>query len=63
MFLVVISHYNSIIFLETGSYRVDHFLMIEVDVLMQGRLVKGEAFVHETFGAYRTLEELWDGEI
>ncbi|KAJ0088005.1 hypothetical protein Patl1_31799 [Pistacia atlantica] len=24
------------------------------------RVVKGSEFVHETFGAYRTLEELWD---
>ncbi|KAK1562160.1 hypothetical protein Q3G72_007284 [Acer saccharum] len=28
-----------------------------------GRLVKGTYFVHENFGAYRTLEELWDGEL
>ncbi|OMO97288.1 Aldo/keto reductase [Corchorus olitorius] len=27
------------------------------------RLVRGSAFVHETYGAYRTFEELWDGEI
>ncbi|KAK4478534.1 hypothetical protein RD792_014015 [Penstemon davidsonii] len=29
----------------------------------QVRLIKGTAFVHETYGSYRTLEELWDGEI
>ncbi|MFQ6659329.1 hypothetical protein Gotur_028259 [Gossypium turneri] len=27
------------------------------------KLIRGEAFVHETYGAYKTLEELWDGEI
>ncbi|KAG2690650.1 hypothetical protein I3760_09G197900 [Carya illinoinensis] len=27
------------------------------------RLGKGTAYVHETFGAYRTVEELWDGEL
>ncbi|TQE08246.1 hypothetical protein C1H46_006213 [Malus baccata] len=27
------------------------------------RLVRGTQFVHDTYGAYRTLEELWDGEI
>ncbi|KAH7553741.1 hypothetical protein JRO89_XS12G0050100 [Xanthoceras sorbifolium] len=27
------------------------------------RLIKGTAFVHETFGAYKTIEELWDGEL
>ncbi|OMO97290.1 Aldo/keto reductase [Corchorus olitorius] len=27
------------------------------------KIVKGSEFVHETYGAYRTLEEFWDGEI
>ncbi|KAM4079205.1 hypothetical protein ACB094_09G099500 [Castanea mollissima] len=28
------------------------------------RLIKGTGvFVHETFGAYKTIEELWDGEL
>lgn len=30
---------------------------------MQARLVRGSPFVHETFGAYKTVEELWDGEL
>jgi hypothetical protein len=31
---------------------------------MQERLIKGTPyFVHETFGAYKTLEELWDGDL
>ncbi|XP_043703164.1 NADPH-dependent aldo-keto reductase, chloroplastic-like [Telopea speciosissima] len=29
----------------------------------QVRLTTGTFFVHETYGAYRTVEELWDGEI
>ncbi|CAN8268106.1 unnamed protein product [Cochlearia groenlandica] len=29
----------------------------------QGRLVQGTSFVHETLSPYKTLEELWDGEI
>ncbi|KAF8006687.1 hypothetical protein BT93_K0865 [Corymbia citriodora subsp. variegata] len=29
----------------------------------QGRLNKGTGFVHETLGAYKTVEELWDGDI
>ncbi|KAL9250207.1 NADPH-dependent aldo-keto reductase, chloroplastic-like protein [Drosera capensis] len=29
----------------------------------QARLVRGTSFVSETYGSYRTLEELWDGEI
>ncbi|KAK8613133.1 hypothetical protein V6N13_100906 [Hibiscus sabdariffa] len=31
--------------------------------IVQERLIRGSGFVHETFGAYRTMEELWDGEI
>jgi alcohol dehydrogenase (NADP+) len=31
---------------------------------MQERLIKGTGlFLHETFGAYKTIEELWDGEL
>ncbi|XP_054785299.1 NADPH-dependent aldo-keto reductase, chloroplastic-like [Prosopis cineraria] len=30
--------------------------------IKQEKLVTGASFVHETFGAYRTIEELWDGE-
>lgn len=30
---------------------------------MQERLIKGTAFVHETMGYYKTIEELWDGEL
>lgn len=29
---------------------------------MQERLIKGTFAVHETYGAYRNVEELWDGE-
>ncbi|TYI33214.1 hypothetical protein ES332_A04G117500v1 [Gossypium tomentosum] len=29
----------------------------------QERLIRGSEFVHDTFGAYRTFEELWDGGI
>lgn len=29
----------------------------------QVKLVTGAKFVHETLGAYKTIEELWDGEI
>ncbi|GFQ08210.1 aldo-keto reductase family 4 member c9 [Phtheirospermum japonicum] len=35
-----------------------HFSEIE-----QVRLITGSAFVHETFGSYKTIEELWDGEV
>lgn len=29
----------------------------------QARLIKGSSFVDEAVGHYKTLEELWDGEI
>lgn len=32
-------------------------------LLLQARLLRGASFVHETYGGYRSLEELWDGEI
>jgi hypothetical protein len=30
---------------------------------MKERLVTGTTFVHGTYGASRTLDELWDGEM
>jgi hypothetical protein len=30
---------------------------------LQARLLRGTSFVHETLSPYKTLEELWDGEI
>lgn len=30
---------------------------------MQTRLLDVSFFVHETLGSYRSLEELWDGEM
>ncbi|CAN1275470.1 NADPH-dependent aldo-keto reductase, chloroplastic [Linum perenne] len=38
-------------------------LFAKFSEIEQERLVKGTGVVHETFGAYRSLEELWDGEI
>lgn len=31
--------------------------------IKQEKLVKGTAFVHETYGAFKSIEELWDGEL
>jgi len=30
---------------------------------MQDRLIKGTFCTDETYGAYKTVEELWDGEL
>lgn len=32
-------------------------------LILQERLVKGFNLVHETYGAYKTIDELWDGEL
>ncbi|KAL3640668.1 NADPH-dependent aldo-keto reductase, chloroplastic [Castilleja foliolosa] len=29
----------------------------------QVRLITGSSFVHETFGSYKTIEEIWDGDV
>ncbi|GAV88841.1 LOW QUALITY PROTEIN: Aldo_ket_red domain-containing protein, partial [Cephalotus follicularis] len=33
------------------------------EIEQASRLLRGTSFVHEKFGAYRSLEELWDGEV
>ncbi|XP_028797495.1 NADPH-dependent aldo-keto reductase, chloroplastic-like [Neltuma alba] len=38
-------------------------LMAKFSEIKQERLVKGTWFVHETLGFYKTVEELWDGEL
>ncbi|XP_039008999.1 NADPH-dependent aldo-keto reductase, chloroplastic-like [Hibiscus syriacus] len=38
-------------------------LFAKFSEIEQARLLRGDSFVHETFGSYRTVEELWDGEI
>ncbi|XP_054784408.1 NADPH-dependent aldo-keto reductase, chloroplastic-like [Prosopis cineraria] len=38
-------------------------LFTKFSEIQQARLIRGTTFVHETHGIYRSLEELWDGEI
>lgn len=40
----------------------DH-LLAKFSEIKQERLIQGTEFVHETLGAYKTLEELWDDEL
>ncbi|XP_057823253.2 aldo-keto reductase family 4 member C10 [Cryptomeria japonica] len=35
----------------------------KIDMLKQVKLFRGDAFVNSTTGPYKTVEELWDGEI
>ncbi|KAK9920589.1 hypothetical protein M0R45_029141 [Rubus argutus] len=38
-------------------------LFTKLSEIEQARLVRGTTFVHDNFGPYRNIEELWDGEI
>lgn len=38
-------------------------LFAQFSEIEQERLIKGTVFAHESFGPYRTVEELWDGEL
>ncbi|KAM0991320.1 hypothetical protein ACFX2C_009719 [Malus domestica] len=44
------------------DWSIPEDLFAKFSEINQERLIKGTGFVHETLGAYRTVEELWDGE-
>ncbi|XP_012458612.1 NADPH-dependent aldo-keto reductase, chloroplastic [Gossypium raimondii] len=45
------------------DWSIPEDLLAKFAEIEQERLIKGSVFVHETLGAYRSIEELWDGEI
>lgn len=47
------------------SQGVNTFLEVWMtcEISLQVKLISGNTFVHETLGHYKTIEELWDGEI
>lgn len=45
------------------EWSVPDDLFAKFSEIEQARLVRGTSFVSETYGSYRTLEELWDGEL
>ncbi|XP_028772976.1 NADPH-dependent aldo-keto reductase, chloroplastic isoform X1 [Neltuma alba] len=45
------------------DWSIPEDLFSKFSEIQQARLVRGASFVHETYGAYRSVEELWDGEI
>ncbi|KAF5476122.1 hypothetical protein F2P56_007859 [Juglans regia] len=49
--------------LEVFDWSIPKDLFTKFSEIEQERLCKGTAYVHETFGAYKTIEELWDGEL
>jgi diketogulonate reductase-like aldo/keto reductase len=49
--------------IEVFDWSIPEDLFAKFSEIEQVRLVKGTMFVSETYGAYKTIEELWDGEI
>ncbi|KAK4268716.1 hypothetical protein QN277_025330 [Acacia crassicarpa] len=49
--------------LDVFDWSIPEDLMAKFSEIKQERLIKGTGFVHEKFGFYKTLEELWDGEL
>ncbi|PIN12984.1 Aldo/keto reductase family protein [Handroanthus impetiginosus] len=45
------------------DWHIPEDLCAQFSEMEQARLVTGSALVHETYGSYKTIEELWDGEI
>ncbi|EEF32520.1 NADPH-dependent aldo-keto reductase, chloroplastic isoform X2 [Ricinus communis] len=45
------------------QWSIPEDLFVKFSEIEQARLIKGTSFVHEKFGPYKNIEELWDGEI
>jgi diketogulonate reductase-like aldo/keto reductase len=45
------------------DWSIPEDLLPKFSEIKQDRLIKGTFFVNETYGAYKTVEELWDGEV
>ncbi|XP_073158474.1 NADPH-dependent aldo-keto reductase, chloroplastic-like [Henckelia pumila] len=48
---------------EVFSWCIPDDLMVEFSKVEQARLIRGTFFVHQTLSQYKTVEDLWDGEI
>ncbi|KAK8512321.1 hypothetical protein V6N13_097027 [Hibiscus sabdariffa] len=49
--------------LDIFSWSIPEDLFAKFSEIEQEKLIRGSDFAHPTCGAYRTIEELWDGEI
>lgn len=49
--------------LDVLDWSIPDDLFAKFSEIQQVRLIRGTGFVHETLGAYKTVEELWDGEL
>ncbi|KAE8661119.1 Aldo-keto reductase family 4 member C9 [Hibiscus syriacus] len=45
------------------AWSIPDELFAKFSEIEQARLIRGNTFIHEIPGAYKTVEELWDGEI
>ncbi|RAL52349.1 hypothetical protein DM860_007206 [Cuscuta australis] len=45
------------------DWSIPEDLMSRFSEVEQARLIRGTSFVSDTYGSYKTVEELWDGEI
>ncbi|XP_022752338.1 aldo-keto reductase family 4 member C8-like [Durio zibethinus] len=49
--------------LDIFNWSIPGDLFAKFSEIEQEKLIRGSVYVHQTFGAYSTIEELWDGEI
>ncbi|GKV10046.1 hypothetical protein SLEP1_g21468 [Rubroshorea leprosula] len=49
--------------LDVFDWSIPEDLIAKFSEIPQEKLIKGTEFVHEASGPYRTLEQLWDGEV
>ncbi|KAL5073056.1 hypothetical protein RYX36_012040 [Vicia faba] len=49
--------------LDVIDWSIPEDLISKFSEIKQDKLIKGTFFVNETYGAYKTVEELWDGEV
>ncbi|XP_073150932.1 NADPH-dependent aldo-keto reductase, chloroplastic-like [Henckelia pumila] len=45
------------------SWSIPDGLMVKLSEIEQARLLRGTSFAHETLGEFKTVADLWDGEI
>lgn len=49
--------------LEVFDWSIPDDLFVKFSEIQQARLVRGTTFAHETLSQYKTVDEVWDGEI
>lgn len=49
--------------LDVLDWSIPQDMMDQFEQIEQEKLLRGDFFTHETYGPYRSVEDLWDGEI